>query len=339
MFQLRIGLLVVLALSCTSVLAQDWPNEPIINHSTYQAVNDDGTSAYPYDGFPVRLRGVLLNNPEDWLDATFQNPPVGPGGQWEIIVQAVDLDGTAFDPDADSTFGDFGGTAAWMGQNYAFLSGKPDTFFYSTTEWADELARLNYAGGKPGDAPMIRAGDLIELRARGGKNFQGKMNVNEQHDISPDIDFEIVLLQQGFGRPQPAALTLDTFKDESDQYLFDPTRQTGGEHYQATWVELRNVEFVDAADWGAGIELELRDATGRTLPIQLGMNDSFDTMPAPDGLFNVSGIVNQGGSDTGGYYLVALDAGDFIVPEPATLMVLVGGGVLLALRRNAHRMR
>ncbi|NBC11473.1 MAG: PEP-CTERM sorting domain-containing protein [Planctomycetes bacterium] len=356
MSRVRIAAFVVVTLSCTNVFAEVdpvvWSDVPIIKHSTYQAVNDAGQSMYPSDGFPLRLRGVLLNNPEDWLDATFQDPPMGPGGQWEVFVQAVNLDDTRHDPYDDSTFNDFGGTAAWMGQNYAFLPGKPDHFFYDEAQWAAELTRLNSAGGTAGSDP-IRAGDLIELRARGGKNFQGKMNVNEQHDTDHDRmdnwdglgtpgdgenhDFEIVLLEQGFGRPAAQPLTLDTFKDSSDQYIFDADRETGGERYQSTWVELQNVKLVDDPDdWGSDADLTLTDATGRTLPIHLGMNDSFDTALAPDGWFNVSGIINQGGSDTGGYYLLALDAGDF-VPEPASLVLLVGGGVLIGIRRNRGR--
>lgn len=338
MSRVCIAAFVVVTLICTSVFAQDWANTSIIEHSTYQGVNPDGTSTYPSSGFPIRLRGVLLNNPEDWLDATFQEPPMGPGGQWEIFVQAVNLDGTPHDPDTGSTFDDFGGTAAWMGQNYAFLAGKPDTFFYHAADWADELERLEYAGGTPGSDPMIRAGDLIELRARGGKNFQGKMNVNEQHDINPSLDFEIVLLEQGFGRPPAQPLTLDTFKDSSNQYIFDGSRQTGGERYQSTWVELRNVMLVDNTGWAPGAELELMDAAGRTLPIELGLNPSFAATAAPEGWFNVSGIVNQGGSDTGGYNLLALEAGDFVVPEPASLMLLAGCGVMIAFRRNRSRM-
>jgi hypothetical protein len=34
----------------------------------------------------------------------------------------------------------------------------------------------------------LRAGDLVEIRARGGLSYAGKMNVNEQHDIlSPSL--------------------------------------------------------------------------------------------------------------------------------------------------------
>ncbi len=349
MSPLRAAAFVVFALSCASVFAQDWPNEPIIKHSTYQAVNGDGTSAYA-GGFPVRLRGVLLNNPEDWLDATFQpNPGAGTwnlAGQWEIFVQAVDLDDTVHDTNPNAAFDDFGGTAAWMGQNYAGLPWVHVT--YDANDWQSELNRLNYAGEEPSAAPAIRAGDLVEIRARGGMNFQGKMNVNEQHTTDPNYDFEIELLQQDFGRPEPVTLTLDTFKDGSDEYRFDPNRLTGGERYQSTWVELQHVQLADTASWAPGAELELTGADGRTLTIKLGMNESFATAAAPEGWFNVSGIVNQRDDERDedgnpinpnrdGYYLVALEASDFVIPEPTSLLLLAGGGVLFGLGRNRNR--
>jgi hypothetical protein len=90
------------------VMAEDWPNVPIVPQSVYQAVNVDGSSAYS-GGFPIRMVGVVLNNTEDWLNPTPNNffAPYSfqMGGQSELIIQAT-------------ASGDFGGTFCWMGQNY-----------------------------------------------------------------------------------------------------------------------------------------------------------------------------------------------------------------------------
>lgn len=319
---------------------QDWSLTPVADHSTYQAVQANGSSAYA-GGFPVRLRGVLLNNPEDWLSPAFvPSPGVGTfnlGGQWEIFVQAVDLDGTPYDADPLAPFADFGGTAAWMGQNYAGLPFANPTFMYSEAQWTSELNRLNYAGGTPGVDPLIRAGDLIELRVRAGLAHQGKMNVNEQHNTDPAKDFEVVLLQQGFGRPSPAMLTLSYLKAADDAAIFDSTRQAGGEHHQSGWIQINGVQLQSAAGWGPGGNLTLVDGTGRTLPLRLGLNDTFLSALAPVGTFDVVGILNQGDpANVGGYYLVALDASAFI-PEPGALAWLAGAALALCSRRRAAR--
>jgi hypothetical protein len=333
----------VIAVASMNAGAVTWSAEPIIKHSPYQAVQADGQTDYS-GPFPIRLRGVLLNDPEDWLDATFQpDPPAGTydlAAAWEIFVQAVDLDGTPFDPHDGQAFDDFGGTAAYIAQNYAGLPWKPVMHTYSESEWTAELNRLNYAGGEPGVDPVIGAGDLIELRARGGMDYRGKMNVNEQHEISSDYDFEIVLLQQDYGRPAPAILTLSDLKDTTDTAIFDPNRQTGGEHYQASWVTLEQVRLVDDSGWASDSDLLLTDATGRTFGLHLGMDSSFDTTAAPTGWFDVTGIINQvDPAYIGGYYLIALDAGAFVVPEPASAMLLslVAAMALARSRRPAGR--
>ena len=46
-----------------------------------------------------------------------------------------------------------------------------------------------------------------------GLIFGGKHNVNERHTIDPLNDFEVVILEKGYGLPQPSPLTLDLLKD------------------------------------------------------------------------------------------------------------------------------
>jgi hypothetical protein len=282
-----------------AALAQNWNEVPIVQHSAYQAVTSGGGSAYT-GGFPIRLRGVILNNPEDWLDPTpnYNEQILNLGGEWEIFVQTADPN-------------DFGGTACWMGQCYGNLPFIADPEFnYSDAAWLAELDRLNYPDG-PGSAP-IRAGDLIEVRARGGLAFAGKMNVNEQHSLSPAKDFEIVRLQAGYGLPTPAVLTLDKLKTAADAHIFDPTRQTGGERYQAMRVTIVGVALVSGAGWGVETTLVLEDGSGRTFPIYLGRNPSFAAAAAPTGHFSVTGFINQESfSGQDGYELFVMHAGDF----------------------------
>ena len=298
---------VAVLVAAMSAAAQDWETVSLIQHNAYQAVNGDGSSAYN-GTFPIRLRGVLLNNPEDWLDPTAAyDPGYTPwflGGEWEIFVQAVDM------PDQTYDDGDLSGTACWMGQNYGNVPWHGDPIWsYTDAEWEAELERLNYPDG-PGSDP-IRKGDLLEIRVRGGLNYQGKMNVNEQHNNDPAYDFEIVRIQQGYGLPAPAVITLSDLKDASDEFIFDATRQTGGERHQASLVRILDVELVDGSGWGTDADLQLTDATGRTLDIHLGLSQSFNETTAPTGVVDVVGFLNQASLDgTDGYYLMVMNAGD-----------------------------
>lgn len=313
----------VVVLLSTAGFAQDWDTVPYIEHSAYQAVNDDGTSAYPSPGgFPIRMVGVVLNNTEDWLDPT-PAYDLGVhlwqmGGEAEFYAQAVDLDGTGWDPFPGSAFDDFGGTACWMGQNYGNVSWLLDpSFSYTDDEWTAELGRLNLFGGD-GVTDPIRAGDLVEIRARAGMNYKGKMNVNEHHSKDPAKDFEIVRLVAGFGLPTPTQLALSDLKDAADTFIFDSTRQTGGERHQSTLVNLRNVWVTSSQSWTTDSDIAVTDGV-RTFTVHLGLNPGFDgtELFGVDEAFNVIGILDQSSfSGIDGYQLLAMNAADF-VPEPA----------------------
>ncbi len=153
----RLGVIALMSMCCGQVAAVEWESLPYTWHSTYQAVNDNGASAYA-GGFPLRMRGVVLANTEDWLDPTpgytsgYQAYVMG--GEAELIIQSVEAGG------------DFGGTFCWMGQNYGNLPFKGDPVFsYTDAQWVAELGRLHILGGDGVNDP-IRAGDLIEVRAR-----------------------------------------------------------------------------------------------------------------------------------------------------------------------------
>ncbi len=322
-----------------NVNAQDWENADFVRHSTYQAINGDGSKAYS-DDFPIRLRGVVLNDTEDWLDPTADYDPGVHlwelGGEAEFYVQAVDLSESWDD-------GDFGGTACWVGQNYGnHVIHQDPQYSYTDAEWYDELDRLGLWRPGSSTSPLVRAGTVVEVRARGGLFYNGKMNVNERHSNYASNDFEIVILDEDYGLPSPTLITLADIKDAVDAPIFDSSRATGGELYQSTLVEIENVQLVDSSGWGINSDLVLTDGMGRTLDIHLGLDESFGSQPAPVGPFNVIGIMDQnefGG--TGGYRLLAMNAADFtVVPEPSTLALLISGGLMLLMagyRSRRHK--
>ncbi len=180
--------------------AQDWTSVPIRLQSEFQATQfGSGSWVSGYSGgFPLRLQGVVLDANENWLDPTAAYDadyhPYYLGGQAEIIVQA-------------SAPGDFGGTFCWMGQNYGNMPWIQDSSdSYTDAEWYAELNRLSLwhpnSAGLPEALPreqLVRPGDYVEIRARAGLWYSGKMNVNEQHFNPPSKDFEVVVLERGRG--------------------------------------------------------------------------------------------------------------------------------------------
>ncbi len=326
--------IVCVALYATSpVLGQNWNEVQLVRHSTYQAVNPDGTSAYT-GGFPARLRGVVINNNEDWLNPTANyTPDYQPfvmGGQAEFYIQAVDL------PDVTWDDGDFGGTAAWIGQNYGNLPWKGDpSYSYTNDQWYAELDRLQLF--RPGTTvtPLVRAGDLVEIRARGGLNYRGKRNINEEHNNDPSMDFEIVILQKNFGLPAPSPINLGDIKTSANADIFDPSRLTGGERYQGTLVELRHVRFQSTASWAPNTALVVEDGTGRTLPVRLGNNPALGTMTPPTGYFDLVGIFDQSSSSgRDGYQVLALWPAGFLLSGDLNRDGIVGGPDLDAVLAN-----
>jgi hypothetical protein len=325
---LPIGAALIASLTVAPGWAQDWGSVPVIEHRAYQAVHSDGSTAFT-GPVPFRMRGVVLDNTEDWLHATerYSEIPWDLGGEAEIFVQAVDLDGTPWDADPGLPFEDFGGTAAWLGQCYGNLGfiGDP-AFSYidramagqpgeTRPVWYDELDRLGLS--RP-DTPLgpdqiVRAGDLVELRARvNGFNYKGKHNVNEQHNNAVQQDYEIVILAKAYGLPPPPVLTLDLLKDPSDNAIFDPSRQTGGEHYQGALVQVDGIAFdgLSAGDpLSSGTTLLAIDGRGRSLEVYLGLNESFDSGVVPDGQLSITGILDQlASTDAGmdGYRLLVM---------------------------------
>jgi hypothetical protein len=255
----------------------NWPAMPYTLHRDFQAVDANGFATFPvFNGEPVKMRGVILNNPSDMLDPT---PGADPfmGGLWQIFVQTVDAD-------------DFGGTACWMGQNIGNMSGDPNDS-YTDAEWLAELDRLNH---DPVSGQAFQPGDLVEVRARApGLPFRGKTNINEQHSGNPEANFDVCLLEADYGLPTPEPISLSDVKSEDDQFIFDQQRLVGAEHYQGTLLRINEVEFQDTTAWGPDGELVIQDGTGRTLAVKLGLGEGFSVYDPPPPPFDIIAIFDQ----------------------------------------------
>jgi len=264
----------------------DWANMPYTRHSDFQAVDANGNGTFNLAAGPVKTRAIILNRSCDFLNgsANAVAPPLG--AQWQLWAQAVDLNDAAWDDD------DFGGTALFMGKNYGSLPWINDpSRSYTAEEWASEMERLNH---DPVSGRRFRPGDLVEVRARGpGLFFRGKTNVNEEHSKAEEQNFDVYLIEAAHGLPAPSLVTLADLKDASDEFIFDPARQIGPEHYQSALVQINGVSFVDAAAWGPGGSLVIQDGSGRTFPVRLGRGRCFSTRGAPIGPFDIVGILDQ----------------------------------------------
>lgn len=294
--RIRLGTLVTAIGLAVTVRAQepDWTSMNYTTHLAFQAVDAAGAGTFQTIA-PVKLKGVILNRPADLLDPADAATPYM-GGQWQVYVQAVEPQ-------------DIGGTALYMGQNIGKNVGNHPAGSYTAVEWPTELARLDRdpAGGRP-----FRPGDLVEIRARApGLFFRGKTNINEQHQKDPAADFDVVLLTPNYMQPLVQTITLEDLKDASDQFIFDPARATGPEHYQGTVVRIEAMQFTTGT-WGPNQPMTISDGAGRTLPVLLGLGHGFARHPQPTGPVDVVGILDQ--EDTvatdgmkGGYRLWILD--------------------------------
>ncbi len=345
-------ILVVLAVAQGSPAPADpvWEDLPVTPFSEMQAVDADGSGAWTLPANPAspsgvayKLVGVVLNNPGDMLDSTPNYIPSSTdpstiwqlGGMWQVFIQAVEPN-------------DYGGSALWMGQNYGNTGGLyghfPDTAYsYPDDDWLAEIARVSLHG-------TLKAGDLVEVRARAGLFHAGKLNCNEQHDNDPNFDFDVVLLQpaDADSLPSPTPLTLSAIKTADDLFnseqagfdIADRADLANPEHYQATLVELQDVWLLDAVGWSDDGTVTVTDGV-RTLPMKLGLN-GFDEVAPPTGTFDVVGIFDQEGWNLkGDYRLWVMDAGQFgeaaIVPEPGTAVLAALGAALCLVFRVARR--
>jgi hypothetical protein len=207
------------------------------------------------------------------------------GGQWQVFFQG----------EGD----DHAGTAVWLGQLYGNLPWVAPDGGYSNAEFIAELNRINAAQFSSGDRIRVTGYFL---------SYKGKANINEQHSNNADHDFTVELLKQGVGIPTPEHVGLDELKDDNDEFIFDPTRTTGGEYHQSRLIKLRNVYFSDAEGWAPGAELNLTDGVN-TLALKLGRGAGI--YPGSNNLvepFDVIGILDQESTDLrAGYRVYVMD--------------------------------
>ena len=269
------------------VVAKADPTVAEVTHSEFQAVDASGEHMYNATD-KVILEGILLHNPADMLDPTPDDTITDTfniSGQWQIFFQG----------EGD----DHAGTAVWLGQLYNNLPWVAPEGGYSNEEFIAELSRLNAAQFSPGDRIRVTGYYL---------SYNGKLNINEQHNKNPDHDFSIEVVERGVGLPRPEVVTLDELKNVEDDFIFDPNRQRCGEYYQGRLIKIEDVYFVDANGWGPHGELVITDGT-KTFGVKLGRGNGIyagsNNLTEP---FDIIGIMDQESPElTSGYRLYVMN--------------------------------
>ena len=271
-----------------------------------EAVDGSGVSTWT-PAFPLTITGVILNDPGEMLDSTPNFLPWNSGanafqlgGQWQIFVQTV-------------WPGDRGGVECWMAQNYGNLPWEPHdgSDSYSNPAWTGEVARVSH---DPATGYAFHKGDWVTVTANGSLFYGGMQNINEEHSADPALDFTVSLVCSNYGLPAPETISLpsviSTNLSQTGHYdIFDPTRATGGEHWQGMRVRITGPTLVTTNGWNTNSDWSTRyctvtDGEGRQFPI---IHPLYDLGPAPTNTFDATGIFLQesgSGSDgTFGYEL------------------------------------
>ena len=268
----------------------------VVTHAELQDVKADGSSAWT-ETFPFTIQGVVVNDPGEMLDYTYDPTATAEGragGQYQLFIQAV---GT----------GDRGGTALWMAQNYEPMYGVPPGNDYGT-DWMNEMNRVMFDS----NGRKFRKGDLIEVTARKALFYNGKRNINENHRITAANDFDTMLVKANVGLPQAEAITLADLKNADDSAIFDATRATGGEHWQGMRVRLDGIRLATTNGWGKSnwadrICIATNDS-GRSLKLRMPLTNLGPPKTTSE-WFAVTGILNQEDSNTNGYELFVQEIG------------------------------
>ena len=275
---------------CASAFGQT----SVMTHWELQSVNSTGYTAWAESptSFPFAIRGVIVNDPEEMLDPTYDPTATAmgyTGGMYQVFFQAVDA-------------GDRGGTALWMAQNYEAMGPWIPAGNDYDADWTNEMRRVMYdANGR-----KFRKGDLIEVTARKALFYNGKRNINENHRIATSYDFDVALVKANVGLPQAEAITLSDLVNPDGSQIFDPDRQRGGEHWQGMRVRLDGIRLATTNGWGKTNWAEricwATDDDGRNLQLRMPLADLSDR-PSTSEYFSAVGILNQEGGNTNGYEL------------------------------------
>jgi hypothetical protein len=267
-----------------------------------EAVDASGFSAWSGPLPFILTNVVLLNDVDEMLDATPNFIPWNSGagayqmgGQWQVFVQATEP-------------GDRGGVECWMGQNYGNLPWQhSSSLSYDNTAWSNEVTRVSH---DPATSRAFHKGDLVNVTANGSLFYGGMQNINEEHSTDPACNFTLSLVRSDYGLPAPEVISLasviGTNLSATGHYdLFDPTRATGGEHWQGMRVRINGLTLVTTDGWTTNADWALRhctasDGEGRQLPL---IHPLYDLGPAPTGRFDVTGIfLQESGSGTDGTF-------------------------------------
>lgn len=269
----------------------------VVTHAALQAVTTNGTSAWS-ETLPFTIRGVIVNDPEEMLDPTYD--PMATemgytGGMYQVFFQAVGAS-------------DRGGTALWMAQNYEAMGGWIPPGNDYGADWTNEMNRVMFdAHGR-----KFRKGDLIEVTAQKALFYNGKLNINENHRITPSNDFNIALVKANVGLPQAEALTLADLVNADGTQIFDANRTTGGEHWQGMRVRLDGIRLTTTNGWGksnwADRVCTATDSTGRTFQLRMPLTD-LGPPKATSEWFSAAGILNQESNNINGYELFVQEIG------------------------------
>ena len=291
-----------------------------------EAVDANGVSTWN-GSFPIVLTGVLLTDPNEMLDATPDYLPwnnganiYNLGGQWQVFVQVV-------------TNGDRGGVECWMAQDYGNLPWEPHdgSDSYDNTTWSNEVYRVSH---DPVTGYAFHKGDLVTITANGSLFYGGMQNINEEHDTDPAYNFTISLVATNFGLPAPEVISLSsvisTNLSPTGHYdIFDPTRATGGEHWQGMRVRINGLTLVTTNGWNTNSDWDSRyctatDDEGRQFPL---IHPLYDIGPVPTNQFDATGVfLQESGSGTDGTFGYELFVQEIAPSDAAILNIVVQGG-------------
>jgi hypothetical protein len=291
-----------------------------------EAVDANGVSTWN-GSFPIVLTGVLLTDPSEMLDATPDYLPwddganiYNLGGQWQMFVQVV-------------TNGDRGGVECWMAQDYGNLPWEPHdgSDSYTDDAWTAEVNRVSH---DPATSHAFHKGDLVTITANGSLFYGGMQNINEEHSTDPAYDFTISLVSTNVGLPAPEVISLSsvisTNLSPTGHYdIFDPTRATGGEHWQGMRVRINGLQLVTTNGWNTNSDWDSRyctvtDGEGRQFPL---IHPLYDIGPTPTNQFDATGVfLQESGSGTDGTFGYELFVQGISPSDAAILNIAVQSG-------------